>query len=180
MPRSWALGFLEARTCVWYIEQPLNSLFYWMAEVRTVVQNSSAERILTWLGAFGHATAKALEVYSTVHEAQMYLHRTKQQANERIAADTAARGSGSGSGARKRPAAASSLAFETPKSESASGSGTWRRDRWVTGRHQLMHESQEYPAEFAEFLAKTAVDHYKRAVGAFSKSRTGPQLKQLQ
>ena len=149
LPRSWCISFLSVRRCYFCVEQPLNSLFYHNPTVRVMLDWAPrVERCITWLGAFGHPSMKALELYHNVQELSMYIVRDKRTARSRM---------------KESEDAPAPLTFQQTKSAAAtsSSSATWRTGAWVTGNRQQMNESSAYPQEFADMMARCISGNYR-------------------
>ena len=169
VPRSWAIVFLETRKVVWSVEQPRGSILYCVQAVKVVMEVTSANRWITWLGAFGCKSPKPIEMYSTLPEADMYLVRNQKSANSRA---------GKRAGVKKRPAAL--LTKQTAKTSSSSGSDSWRPNVWITGNKKKMKQSQEYPYESAAKIADLAMANFKWATGKMKTApRRDPKLRGL-
>ena len=140
--RSFAAGFLSARGVFWCVEQPLNSLLYWVPAVRSTFEIARARRVCTFLGAFGSPTAKCIELMTTVPIGDFAaIKRSIKCFRQR------------NGGARKQ------LVSYVPKLKRKGAKG-WKAGVWVNGSHKKLKSSERYPTEFCEVLAALAAKLY--------------------
>jgi len=110
---------------VWVVvENPMNSMLWQISVMRTTLESMQAKRFVTYLGAFGGPSLKPLELYSTMPASKM-VHIMRSQVEGRTR-----------------------LALGGNKKVLAKRTGKW------IGATGDLKESEEYPEEFAQAIAK--------------------------
>ena len=124
------------------IEQPKNSLLYWYPAVRTALVQTGAKKLMTYLGAYGAAALKPIELWTTIPRAHLPLQEIASSfrtAQKRIGNDK-----------EKLTYLGRRTRCADGKAKSTKG---WTSDGWVTGVKGKMTASQVYPEEFVSMLA---------------------------
>ena len=123
MALCWLFTLGVIRGVYALIEQPLNSMLYKVWAVAHMLGMHDAARQVTYLGAFGMGSEKALELYTTLPDAKVQvLLRSKAEAKARVQSELTA----------KKPLAIKGA-------------------RWTNGSRELK-QSEEYPFEFADSI----------------------------
>ena len=122
--RSWLVSLAVTRGLYVLLEQPLNSLFFKHPSVQCALELVQAKRFVTFLGAFGSASPKPLELFTTAPSGTVneYLIRGGRACRQVL----------------KHP---SKLTLRRG-----------RKKKWVCGT-ALLRKSQEYPPSFCKAYA---------------------------
>ena len=132
---SWLIAVATFRAVYMAIEQPLNSLMYHHSPLLSTLLMVHARRLTPSLGAYGAASVKQLEIYSTLPEDLVgkYLSRGKRECTRRFAAE----------GVHVERLAT-------------------RNGKWTTGVRKSMKASREYPAEFGNAIVAIMAEAWQQ------------------
>ena len=119
-----------------FIEQPFNSMFFLVGCMKSTLDMISAQRMITWLGGFGHPSPKPLEIFYTfnVPLVRDMLVRTAKDA-------------------KRGDRSVTKLAtFQKRRSKHVS-KRAWSKTVHVTGRKAQLESSKAYPPAFCNACA---------------------------
>ena len=132
--RAWLIVLAATRGVFFGVEQPLHSHFFKVDHVRSALDITGAQRLVTMLGAFGAGSLKPLEIWTTMPAVMTQrLVRTAKQSRVRM-----------------NRIEKHQLVIEQAGS---------RKRKWVTGNKDALKKSQAYPVEFCESFASGMQDY---------------------
>ena len=128
---SWLIYLASALGIYILVEQPLNSMLYWVSSLSMTFIEIGARRIVSYNGAFGATSMKALEFYTTIPSGSIHMIiGSFKKSKERLAT------------AERKP-----LMISTKKASKGKSTTGWNKGSWVSGT-KAQKESEVYPDEF--------------------------------